>query len=215
MSSLRERMKLIAVTFFRYEPSFLVADWMENVEWIREDGLGETIAIDTSDHDAPWIPKAERRRAMTNLARGSGADFLLELDADERLEDNARKVIPELLADPKEPYPHFRFPLREMWTPTEYRVDGWWGKKRRGRLRPVRNGSGRGIHAPLNIYHLTHIERESRQARRDTHRVHNRWDNGGRFDYLLNEKGLKLEAIPEGRGFSPPYTKPYIRKAIT
>lgn len=53
------------------------------------------------------------------------------------------------------------------------------------------------------------IEPANRLERARVHTLANTWDNRERgFAYMLDERGLRLERIPEGREFSPPY-RPY------
>lgn len=190
---------IVAGFCFRYEPDWLIDQLLENVAWM--DGH---VSVDTRNDPRPWIPKAERIAAILDKARD--ADWLFEIDPDERLEPDAEPV---LRGAAEEGPDWLRVRLREMWTPTAYRVDRRWGKKTRGRFRHL-SVTRRPRNARLldvNLYHLKMIEPENRAERRRVHSTWNRWDNGGRFAYLTNEQGLKLEEIPEGRGYVPAYRR--------
>src|SRR5690606_16868796 len=61
----------------------------------------------------------------------------------------------------------------------------------------------------VNLYHLKMIEPENRVRRAE---LFNRLDPEKRFqkigyDYLADETGMRLEAIPAGREFAPAYRK--------
>jgi hypothetical protein len=209
--------RLLAVFSFRYD-AHLVPDLLHNLApvvdgWIAFDDRGATEAFSSE-------PK--RRTALLTLARKRGADWVLPVDPDERLEDAAATRMPDLLAAP--PHTVWTFANRELFTPTAYRVDGLWRTKSRPRLFSMQAGlpvSEQDLHAPwfrlgpdtklrpsgLNLYHLKMLTPERRAARRD---LYKHLDPEGRFqklgyDYLADETGMELEEIPPGRGFSPPH----------
>ncbi|MFP3914941.1 MAG: hypothetical protein ACLFWM_08695 [Actinomycetota bacterium] len=193
-------MRIVAAFAYRYEPDWLVDQLRENLSWV--DGFAE---LDTRGRDDVWMPRVERVRAVQAIARDQGADWVLALDPDERLEDGAETAL-RALAEME----HGRYSLRmrELWTPSEYRVDGVWGQKWRKRFYRLGNRD-EPRRVDLNIYHLKMIEPANRRERVRIHSAHNHWDNRGRgFDYMLDEEGIVTETIPEGRGFTPPY-RPY------
>jgi len=95
-----------------------------------------------------------------------------------------------------------------MWTPHSYRVDDVWGRKRRsGFFRLEWKTGTRPLE--LNLYHLKMIEPTSRAEHVRVHTpVNTRDSRACGFDYMTDERGLRLEQMPQGRGFSPPY-RPY------
>jgi len=198
--------KLVAAFCYRYEPDWLIDQACENLAWVDE-----IITVDTSRHPDLWVPRRERLTMMQEAARKAKADWVLHIDPDERLEDRAEKVIRRALSRPK--FDRYALRMWELWSPTEYRVDGVWGEKWRRRLYRL----GCDPKAPIgrlnvNIYHLATAEPVNRTIRRRVHTDHNSWDNRRRgFDYLDDESGLVTEPIPKGRGFHPPYRR-YIKQ---
>lgn len=195
-------MKLVAAFAYRYEPDWLVDQLRENLAWV--DGFAE---LNTRGRSDVWMPRNERVDQLQAICRDMGADWVLHLDPDERLERRAEAVIRKALERPK--YDRYAVHLRELWTPTEYRVDGIWRKKWRRRLYRL----GCDPNAPigklrLNLYHLSTAVPENRTIRRRIHTDHNTWDNKARHDrfgYLDDDRGLRLVRIPASRGFDPPY----------
>ena len=116
----------------------------------------------------------------------------------------------------------WQFRLRELYTPTAYRVDGRWNKKTLTCLFPVLDGqifSDAPLHgrrsplnpeyrkrdAKLNLYHLKMIGPERRQARRAFYKTldpKNAYQTIG-YDYLGDETGLAFEEIPPSRLYKP------------
>ncbi len=190
----------------RYEPDWLVADMLANVKGIADD----IFCFDdrTRPEGELWIGRDEFNNTLREGALALGADYMLVIAPDERLEKGAGDVIKRLVASDLRM--SYRFNLREMYTPTAYRVDGIWGRKRRIRLHRM-NGAATVRNVDLSIYHLKHIQPENRQSRADIHKLTNTADNKRvGFDYLADERGMRLEEIAPGREFYPAYTRPYV-----
>ncbi|TIV64586.1 MAG: hypothetical protein E5V86_14895 [Mesorhizobium sp.] len=142
------------------------------------------------------------------------------MDPDERLEIAVADRIGQLTGGSRRIAWGFR--CREMYTPASYRIDGPWGQKMQHRLfgayHPDRYRA-QDLHGAwfpddiglslkdsgLNLYHLKMIEPKRRMARRD---LYNRLDPDRRlqqigYDYLADEAGMILEAVPAGRGYFP------------
>jgi glycosyltransferase involved in cell wall biosynthesis len=167
--------------------------------------------------------EAENRRLLTEAALGHGPDWLLAVDADERLERTfrARAEAAIELAE-REGHAACFVKLRELWDrPDTYRVDGTWGSKLRTRLFKAspdhefdernlhgewapRGSSNRSLPRPdLVIYHLGMIDaadRRARQARYVELDPDRRWQAIG-YEYLTDETGLRLERIGRRRGY--------------
>lgn len=153
-------------------------------------------------------------------------DWLLVIDADERLERDFRPRAERViwlgsllgLSD-------FSVRIRELWDdPTTYRSDGIWGRKPVGRLfraRPDHEFDRRPLHcskvplqarrifgglplADLNVYHLRMLRAEDREMRR---RRYETLDPGALFQpelgyaYLTDVDGLELTPVPYDRGY--------------
>lgn len=171
-------MKLVAVFGWKYEPEWLIDDLKENLSsWVDDFAI-----VDCRDRtDELWINEAEYRLLQRQACFEKEADWVLVTSADERWEDRAGEVIRPMIEKNKRDTV-YKFPLREMWSPTEYRVDKLWGRKMRSRLYPLIEGqlmSQRPIQAgpipirpalrphvlDVNIYHLKMIEPENRVER--------------------------------------------------
>ena len=216
--------RLVAVYARRHEPQWLVDELRANLSpWV--DGFAE---VDDRARSATesWGHEGALRARQWEAAREAGADWVLMVDPDERLEDRAGEAIRPLMNGRDALY---RLTLREMFQPTAYRVDGKWGLLRRTRLFPLREGqqmSAKAIHAPavpvltnllrldldVNLYHLKMIEPANRQRRavaygraEAQHGVRRR-----QWGALSQTHGMRLEQIPEGRQFTPGYSRPYV-----
>ncbi|RWM18886.1 MAG: hypothetical protein EOR72_02360 [Mesorhizobium sp.] len=209
------RQKIVAVFSYRYD-QHLVPDLMANLDPIV-DGW---VAYDDRASDGIFSSEPERRRALIGAAHEAGADWVLAMDPDERLENAVASRIGRLVSGSR--HVAWGFRCREMYTPASYRVDGSWGRKMQHRLfgayHPDRYRS-KDLHGAwfpddmgfrlkdsgLNLYHLKMIEPKRRAARRD---LYNRLDPDRRlqqigYDYLVDEAGMILEGVPAGRGYFP------------
>ena len=196
---------IVAGYAHRYEPDWLIDQLHENLAWV--DGWA---VHDDRNHPEVWSPSKQRNTAVRDKADRMGAKWLLFTAPDERWDRNTEYMVRKAVE--YNPKARFSFPLHELWTPTEYRVDGLWGMKRRVRLTRL---DGVGLNRPAYqvnapIYHLKMIEEANRSERVRVHQAHNTWDNKSRgFAYLNDERGLTLAPIPGS--YHPPY-KPYVFK---
>ncbi|TPN82615.1 hypothetical protein FJ987_27240 [Mesorhizobium sp. CU2] len=200
---------------YRYD-AHLVPDLLANLDPIV-DGW---VAYDDRAADGIFSDEPQRRRALIAAACDAGAAWVLAMDPDERLENAVAGRIGQLTGGSRRNAWGFR--LREMYTPASYRVDGVWGLKMQHRLfrayhpdryrSPVLHGAwfpedaGFNLRdSGLNLYHLKMIEPKRRSARRD---LYNHLDPDRRmqpigYDYLADESGAVLEAVPAGREYFP------------
>ena len=139
-------MRLIGLLQARNEERFLPG-WLENIERCvdgivaLDDGSDDRTAEILAGHpkvldvltNPPGLPWDERanQNALVQAGRRHGADWLLCLDADERLEDRFVEQAHELLdTAERDGVEVYRFTLRELWDdPLLYRVDGVWGQR--------------------------------------------------------------------------------------
>ncbi len=188
---------------FRYEPDWLVQDWLEHVSW-----ADAVIPIDTRSHPVPWIPRVERVEWMMQAAEQAHCDWLFILDIDERLSLNAEPILRSKVEqwEPWTPFA-FKFACWEMFTPTERRIDGVWGRKTRRRFFHVASRRADMImpctkmREPV-IAHTHHLDPANDAARVAKHNAFNTWDRAGRagtgYDYLNDRRGMVLREVPEG-----------------
>lgn len=229
------RSRVVACTTQRNEPDWMLEDLHTNLAgWVDE------IVVLQVPKTGPWLHEGEQNARKRAMLAKAGAQWAMHIDPDERIEDRAAHVIPLVLRrGAPGTMTVLGFPLREMWTPTAYRMDGDWGNKLpRMRLwrfdAPGLTYAHKAIHSPstprgsryfrhtldLNMYHLKNIEPANRVERAkaymaaDPNFEHQRPETRARnWNWLVDETGLLLEEIPEGRGFSPSYTRPYEFKA--
>lgn len=214
------RPRVLAIFAFRYD-AHLVPALIENIGPMV-DGW---VALDDRDNPAPISDDTTRRHALLEAAHAAGARWILAVDPDERFEAGVADHMDTLTAE----LGHFvwAFNLREMYTPTTYRVDGVWGRKRQRRLFPIfddlfpiadKYGFPRqpfhGQWVPPwyavrstdhNIYHLKMIAETRRKARAD---LYNALDPDGAlqkigYDYLSDETGAAFQTIAAGREYHP------------
>lgn len=224
------RVKIVATYKRRDEPDSLIADLRANLSpWV--DAFVEL----QTPRTGPWPHEGralERQRQL--VRREHGETWVLFIDPDERIEDGAVNVVREAISQAMVRgagrQAQFQFPLREMWTPTQWRTDGIWGNKKprtrlfhlhpgqRFRDKPIHCGvvpvgpAGNRITLPVAMYHLKNIEPANRIERArayldaDPRFEHQRRERHGRdWEWLYDETDLELAEIEAGRGFSPPY----------
>lgn len=175
--------------------------------------------------DGAWDEQGNQR-LLIEAAWETDADWLIAVDADERLEEGFRdRALREIARADAVGYRAYWVHIRELWNQGgTWRVDGVWGRK--GHLRFFRSSRDhefdtRPIHrhwGPLNsrvngqfpgadliIYHLRMIredDRRARQARYVRLDPDRQWQSIG-YEYLTDEEDLQLERLPAGRGYRP------------
>ena len=208
---------VLAVFSFRYD-AHLAPAMLANIEPMT-DGW---IAYDDTGGEGVFSDEVTRRVALLTAAREAGARWALAVDPDERFESSLA-VHMAGLTEPLETLA-YTFPVRELYEPDQYRVDGVWGKKRQARLLCLADGVVRPpgeLHTSwasfiprpqlretqFNLYHLKMITAERRKARAA---LYNHLDPDRRmqavgYDYLADDTGLQLEPIAIGREYHPPH----------
>lgn len=172
-------------------------------------------------NEDPFAFETRNRTILLNEALAEGADYMLCLDADERLEVNFLKQMREWLSMHTEV--SLWAQVRDLWnSPRQYRIDGPWSKKQKPVMFPARSVrerqyhegnvlhrswlgyeiKGSGTTAVYNLYHLGSLTPELRQQRVRQHEIadpEHRWQKD--YTYLADETGLQVEKIPDGRGW--------------
>ncbi|MCC6930536.1 MAG: glycosyltransferase family 2 protein [Gemmatimonadaceae bacterium] len=230
-------MALIAVrNGMRYLPGFLrnVSSQVDGIVAL-DDGSTDGSAELLSGHesvlellrnptDRPAWDEVGNHRALIAAALRHGADWVICVDADERLEEDFRARAERVIVRGRLlGYSAYAVRLRELWDDRgQYRADGIWGRKmvaRFFRLRPDHEFDPRELHAhkapmqglrngrfpkaDLTIYHLAMLDADDRAARRARYEEadpDNRWQRIG-YSYLTDPTGLTLRALPRWRGF--------------
>lgn len=238
----RRRRRLLALVAFRDEMRFLPGlfdnlrgqvDGVVALDDQSTDGSREFVEAQPLLVDLIAVPPGAQEeledgrnhRALTEAAWEHGADWLLGIDADERVERGFRRRCErELAAAERAGAAAMWVPFRELWdAPDTVRVDGIWGAKRKACLFCADRGhrfDERRVHAiwapwppergdyptaDLRLYHLRMVRPEDRRARVARYRridPHDRWQEIG-YDYLLDERGLELAPLELGREYQP------------
>jgi glycosyltransferase involved in cell wall biosynthesis len=173
----------------------------------------------------PGWDQPDNHRRLVEAALRHGADWIIAIDADERLEREFRARAERVIARGASiGLTAFGVHFRELWdSPRLFRVDGIWGWKTQPRFfraladhqfdeRPIHGakaplqGKVRGSFpiADLIIYHLRMVQRQDREARR---RRNERLDPQARYQpglgyaYLTDETDLLLRSVPRRRGY--------------
>ena len=175
--------------------------------------------------DRPTWDEVGNHRALIAAALRHRAEWVLSIDADERLEHEFRKRAERVIARGRLlGLSAYAVRLRELWDdPGQFRVDGIWGRKMIALLFRARadhefdpkelHGSkapmqgrykGRFPGADLNIYHLGMLRPEDREARRRRYELadpERKWQRIG-YEYLTDLRCLTMQRIAERRSFT-------------
>ena len=234
-------MRLIATTMIRDEREHLPA-MLRNVG-AQVDGIvalddgstdGSGTILEASPHvlevlrnppDRAAYDEPAGHRRLVAAALAHGAECILSIDADERLERDFRPRAERVIRRGRAlGFSAYALRLRELWdAPDRYRADGIWGAKRVARLfraradhrfdeRPLHaakaplQGKVLGAFPPadLVVYHLRMIRPEDRIARRDRYLALDpqaTWQPGIGYGYLADERGLVLRRVPPRRDY--------------
>lgn len=239
----RRRPRILALLAFRDEMRFL-PDYFESVRPLVDgvvalddgsaDGSAEFVAAQPEVLQLVRLPAREEHvwddalnhRRLVEAAWGHRPDWLIGLDADERLEAGFReRAEAEIERGRKEGHRAYRVHVREVWDdPLCYRADGIWGRKSSARLFEARRDHEfhlQQLHchwAPLNsrengdfpqadliLYHLRMLTPGDRAARRTRYES---LDPGRDFQaigygYMTDTEGLRLERAIAGREYRP------------
>ena len=239
----RSRPRVLALLVFHNEMRFLPGyfanvpaqvDGIVAVDDGSTDGSGEFVARQPGTLEivrrAPRSPhvwdEPENKRLAIGAAVRHQPDWLIAIDADERLEKNFKdRARAEISRAEGGGIRALSVHFRELWNdPRHYRADGIWGAKRFARFFRHRDDpeiDPRALHghwAPLNsrtdggfpagdlyVYHLRMLDPEWRRARRERYERLDpqcRYQSIG-YSYLTDETGLLLQPLPEGREYEP------------
>jgi glycosyltransferase involved in cell wall biosynthesis len=193
------------------------AEFLESREEVLE-------VVRVSRNGSSWDEVGNYRR-LVRAAMTHRPDWLVSIDADERLEcefrPRAERVIRRGRAMGLSAY---AVRMRSLWdSPKQYRVDGLWNTRFVARLFKARSDhkfDERELHsvkapmqarlvrgfalADLEVYHLRMIRREDREARRRKYELLDPdalWQPKLGYGHLTNEEGKRLRPIPRRRRY--------------
>jgi len=209
--------RVLSIYSFRFD-EHLVPDLRRNTAPFVDGWL----SWDDRSGRGPFTDELSRRWALLNAARDAGAQWVMLLDPDERIEKRVKRRYESLLASGAN---LVSFRLREMYSSRSYRVDGVWDQKRQGRLLNVQEALVRppaapgSLHVPWgsylatprlldtdhNVYHLKQIDPQRRRGRA---RLYSQLDPQRRmqsigYDYLADETGMQLRRVSRRHRFEP------------
>ena len=171
-----------------------------------------------------WDEPGNHKR-LVEAALRYGAEWIIAIDADERLEREFRTRAERVIQRGRSiGLTAFGVHFRELWdSPHTFRADGIWGRKTQPRFfraladhqfdeRPMHaakaplQGKVRGSFpiANLIIYHLRMVHRQDREARRlrnERFDPQARYQSSIGYAYLTDETGLRLRPVPKRRGY--------------
>lgn len=194
-------------------------------EYLERSGRGVLEVLRNPPERTTWDEVGNYRR-LVDAGMRRGAEWLVSLDADERVERGFRRRAESVIQrGGLFGYSAYAVRLHELWdSPDHYRDDGLWGAKAPPRLfraRPDADLDGRVLHAgkvplqarrlrgsvpvaDLRVYHLRMIHAADRAARRERYELADpgaRFQPGVGYAYLTDERGLRLRRVGRRRGF--------------
>jgi hypothetical protein len=235
----RPRRRVLALTAFRDEMRFLpgffdsVGPHVDGIVALDDgslDGSGDYAAGRPEVAELIRVPPGTHednedgrlRRILITAAWEHGADWLLGVDADERLERGfGPRMRAELDRADALGAPAMWVRFVELWEPGRARVDGLWGEKRKACLFRSDRAHGfdeKRMHthwaslpepegswpaSDLRIYHLRMLDPADRLARVERYRRldPDRVLQPVGYDYMLDDNGLELADLEPERDY--------------
>lgn len=201
--------RIFVVGGWRYEPKHLVDDWKKSFDWADHISI-----VDDRERKGGWIDEGDYRILQREQLIKDGievGDWVLISSPDERMEVSSNEVLRSMIARFQYQDFIFKFHLKEMFAPTEYRIDGLWSRKTRPRMYPFKldqefskkriQQAGTPIEKryyrkllDLNIYHLKMIEPENRETRVKQYK-----DTDPNYRYQPKDNPRMRRIDPEGK----------------
>lgn len=236
----RRGLRLLALLSFRNEMRFLpdyfvnISPHVDGIVALDDgstDGSGDFVASQPNvlrlltnpvHDDSGWDDAANHRR-LVEAAWDFAPDWLLGLDADERVEWQFRQRAEEIIR--RSDRQAYALTFRELWDgPLQFRADGIWVAKTSARLfaarrdhefhmqrlhchwAPLNSKENGGFpRADLTIYHLRMMHAADRHARRVRYQTLDptRQYQAVGYEYLTEDEGLLLKPVPPRRVYEP------------
>ena len=238
---LRNRPRILALLAFRDELRFLpgyfesIAPMVDGIIALDDGSIDgstefvsrrrEVLELIRAPQSVPhvWDDASNHRRLVEASWRHS-PDWLVGLDADERLESGFRaRAEAEIVRAKREGHRAYRVHVREIWDdPLQFRADGVWGAKSSARFFEARRDhefhmqqlhcywaplnsmeNGDFPYADLMLYHLRMLREEDRLLRRLRYESldPNLENQAMGYGYLTDPTGLRLERLAPGREY--------------
>ena len=237
----RRKIRLLATTMVRDDARFLPG-MLRNVG-AQVDGMialddgstdGSDRLLEECPHvlellrnqpDRPYYDEPGGHQRLVEAALRHGAEWIMSVDADERLERDFRSRAERVIRRGQRlGMEGFSVRTRDLWDSLgRYRIDGIWGRKSQPRLFRAsadHQFDPRALHgaktplqarvfgliplADLFFYHMRMVRPDDRCARR---RRYETLDPDARYQpqigyaYLTDERGIHLRPVPVGRGY--------------
>ncbi len=237
----RRKIRLLATTMVRDDARFLPG-MLRNVG-AQVDGIialddgstdGTVRLLEECPHvlellrnppDRPHYDEPGGHQRLVKAALQHGAEWIMSVDADERLEKDFRTRAERVIRRGQRfGLEGFSVRTRDLWDSLDcFRVDGIWGRKSQPRLFRAsadHQFDSRALHgaktplqakvfgmvplADLFFYHMRMVRSDDRGARR---RRYETLDPDARFQpdigyaYLTDERGIRLRRVPAARGY--------------
>jgi hypothetical protein len=175
--------------------------------------------------ERPCYDEPGGHQRLVQAALRHGADWIMSVDADERLERDFRTRAERVIRRGQRlGLQGFSVRTRDLWdSPTSYRVDGIWGRKCVPRLFRASSdhefdaSALHGAKTPLQarvfglvpladlwFYHLRMMHPDDRIARRQRYEALDpdaRYQPRIGYAYLTDERGIRLRRVPARRGY--------------
>lgn len=215
--ALRNEPMVLAAFSYRYD-AHLVPALLQNIG----PAVHGYVAWNDQSADAALTSEPARRTLLLQEARRLGASWILAVDPDERFEDNLAAEMPGMIGRGEGNL--WMFTVREMFDEDSYRTDGVWGGKSHMRLFPMSAVKGEltiALHgrwisdstgyltrdSRINLYHLRMATKARRSLRRNLYAAADpdRAFQKIGYDYLDDERGMRLERVPASRAFTPAF----------
>lgn len=224
MGDIVKKVNSIAVMGVRWEPEWLVEECITNLQPL----VDRVEVLDNRHQSGEWQNEYDYRLQQREVARKHGARWFLLTSPDERWSAGCEDLVQGLYRQDR--HQVYTVTIRELWTPTAYRVDGKFADRQRYRIFPVSmmdHLDTATIHnkivphkyrrvakrTEIEVYHLKHIVEENRARRAEVmQKLDERIGKNrpGTWDkFVKSEDEVELVHVPT-TSFYPPVTRQFV-----